>query len=74
MEENRYRRKSLDFMTEEREEEIEEAQGRRDLASLHAPTVGSRGANCLLTAVHASISIVPGYNNCVCANFCGCVC
>lgn len=50
--------------------EIEEAEGRRDLASLHPPTVGSRGTNRLLTAVHASISIVPGDNNCVCTTFC----
>lgn len=34
----------------------------------HSPShsVGSRGTNCLLTAVHASISIVPGDNNSVC--------
>lgn len=34
----------------------------------HSPShsVGSRGTNCLLTAVHASISIVPGDNNSMC--------
>lgn len=36
------------------------------MASLHPPTVGSKDTNRFLAAVHASISIVPGDNNCVC--------
>lgn len=54
------------FLTGERIKEKEETQGGGDLASLHPPTVGSRGTNSLLTAVYASISIVPGDNNSVC--------
>lgn len=57
----------FEFLIGKRIEEKEETQGGGDLASLHPPTVGSRGTNSLLTAVHASISIVPGDNNSVCA-------
>lgn len=41
--------------------------GQKRRLGRHSPShsVGSRGTNCLLTAVHASISIVPGDNNLV---------
>lgn len=54
-------------MGEEKRGQTEEVLDRRHLASIPSShSVGNRGTNCLLTAVHASISIVPGDNNCVC--------
>lgn len=44
------------------QEKIKEGEER---LAKHSPShsVGSKGTNCLLTAVHESISIVPGDNN-----------